>query len=148
MYFEFVNSNQCLPSTANYERLYTFRFSKVDIEKFAEVTGDYNPVHLDEVYASTTIFQRPIVHGFYVGSVFSRIFGTDYPGIGTIYLSQSMSFRAPVFIDQIYYARIVIDHIDKNKGNVKVSTIVTDESGARVLIGEATLKHSMFCVDV
>ncbi|HJF27773.1 MaoC family dehydratase [Acinetobacter bohemicus] len=148
MFFEFISSNQCLQNNVNYERLYRFRFSKTDIKKFAEVTGDNNPIHLNEDYARTTVFQRPIVHGFYVGSIFSRIFGTDYPGIGTIYLNQSMSFKAPVFIDQTYYAHIIVDQVDKYKGHIKVSTLVTDESGTKVFIGEAILKHSMFCIDI
>lgn len=146
MFFEFISSNQCMHNALNYERVYKFRFSKNDVEKFAEITGDVNPIHLDEEYAKTTFFKSPIVHGFFVGSVFSRIFGTDYPGIGTIYLNQSMKFKAPVFMDQTYYAQIVVNQIDEDKGNVKLATTVSDESGRKVLIGEATLKHSLFCV--
>jgi len=58
----------------------TFSYSQEQVNKFAEVTGDNNPLHLDEEYAATTMFKRPIMHGFLGGSVFSKIFGTLFPG--------------------------------------------------------------------
>ena len=65
-----------------------FSFSQDSVKRFAEVTGDNNPIHLDSVYAATTPFKKPIMHGFLSGSIFSKVFGTIYPGEGTIYLKQ------------------------------------------------------------
>ena len=64
-----------------------FSFTQKDVEAFAKVTGDNNPVHLDESYAAKTMFKRPIMHGMLGATVFSKVFGTMFPGEGTIYLS-------------------------------------------------------------
>src|SRR3990172_4236067 len=79
---------------------YEFSFSDDDIIGFAKVSGDHNPIHLDEEYASKTIFKKRIIHGFLGGSVFSKVFGTIVPGEGTIYLSQSLKFMGPMYIGE------------------------------------------------
>ena len=71
-----------------------------DIKKFAEVSGDYNPVHLDEEFAKKTIFKRRIAHGFLTASFISTIIATHLPGPGSIYLKQSLKFLAPVYINE------------------------------------------------
>src|SRR6478752_7093968 len=81
-----------------------FSFSQEEVNRFAEVTGDCNPIHLDESYAASTAFKRPIMHGFLGGSIFSKVFGTLFPGEGTIYLKQSMSFVKPMYTDTAYEA--------------------------------------------
>ena len=72
------------------------RVSARDIELFGEVSGDRNPVHFDEAYAATTMFKTRIAHGMLGASFFSTVLGTKLPGPGTIYLSQSLKFKAPV----------------------------------------------------
>ena len=79
-----------------------FSFTQEDVEAFAKVTGDNNPVHLDESYAAKTMFKRPIMHGMLGAAVFSKVFGTMFPGEGTIYLSQSLSFLKPMYVSENY----------------------------------------------
>ncbi|CAM9357428.1 MaoC family dehydratase [Acinetobacter bereziniae] len=144
MLFNFEKSNNLSNSTVGYQCVYKFQFTEADVIKFAEVTGDNNPVHLDKNYAEATIFKKPIVHGFYVGSVFSRIFGTSYPGIGTIYLNQTMSFLAPVFTNTFYYASVLVKEVDIIKGKAIVVTEVLDENQSKILTGEAQIKSQIY----
>src|ERR1039458_7001087 len=76
---------------------YAFSFTQKDVENFAKVTGDNNPIHLDNAYAAQTVFKKPIMHGFLGASIFSKVFGTLFPGEGTIYMKQSMAFVKPMF---------------------------------------------------
>ncbi len=72
-----------------------------DIQSFAELSGDYNPIHLDEEYAAATRFGRRIAHGMLSASFISTVIGTRLPGIGSVYVSQSINFIAPVFLDDV-----------------------------------------------
>lgn len=92
------------------------------IESFSKVTGDYNPVHLDEDYAKKTIFKRRIAHGFLIGSFISATLGNYFPGAGTIYLSQSMKFLKPVYINDEIMVQLEILEIY----NVRRAVIKTD----------------------
>src|SRR4026209_1811045 len=67
-----------------------------DILAFAEVTGDWNPVHLDTEYAAKTVFREPIAHGMLTAGYISAVFGSQMPGPGAIYVSQTLNFRAPL----------------------------------------------------
>lgn len=117
-----------------------FSYSQDQVNRFAEVTGDNNPLHLDEEYAATTMFKRPIMHGFLGGSVFSKIFGTLFPGEGTIYMNQTMNFMRPMFVDTEYEAVMTITEINREKNRAKVQTQVIDKSTGKVTIsGEATV---------
>jgi len=119
-----------------------FSFTQNDVERFAEVTGDKNPVHLDAEYAAKTMFKKPIMHGFLGGAVFSKIFGTLFPGEGTIYLKQSMSFMRPMFVDTIYEARMTVKEVNKEKHRAIVETIIADKNTGDVTIsGEATVMN-------
>ena len=73
------------------EYRYSFSISQADVLNFAHASGDFNPILLDDEFAKTTIFKKKIVHGFLGGSVFSKVFGTLFPGSGTIYLKQIVS---------------------------------------------------------
>lgn len=118
----------------------TFSYSQEQVNKFAEVTGDDNPLHLDEEYAATTMFKRPIMHGFLGASVFSKIFGTLFPGKGTIYMNQTMNFMRPMFVDTDYEAIMTITEINREKNRAKVQTQVIDKTTGKVTIdGEATV---------
>lgn len=117
-----------------------FSYSQDQVNRFAEVTGDNNPLHLDEKYAATTMFKRPIMHGFLGGSVFSKIFGTLFPGEGTIYMNQTMAFMRPMFVDTEYEAVMKITEINREKNRAKVQTQVIDKATGKVTIeGEATV---------
>lgn len=79
------------------------------IECFAQATGDYNPIHLDEDYAKGTIFKTRVAHGMLQAGILSGILGTRFPGVGTIYLSQTLKFMKPVFIgDEIIFCLKVL----------------------------------------
>lgn len=106
------------------------------INGFAKYTRDNNPVHLDEQFASKTIFKKRIAHGFLVGSFISAVLGNDFPGNGTIYLSQSMKFRAPVFInDEVTVEMEVVDFPKPER--VLLKTNCLNQNGEVVIEGEA-----------
>jgi 3-hydroxybutyryl-CoA dehydratase len=107
-----------------------------DIEAFAAVSGDDNPVHLDEAYARTTTFGQRIAHGMLSGAYISAVIGTQLPGPGSIYLSQTLRFRRPVRIGDLVTARVVISGLDPDKARVTLST-VCEVDGRAVVEGEA-----------
>ena len=117
-----------------------FSFSQQDVADFARVTGDNNPVHLDEEFASKTIFKTRIMHGMLGACVFSKVFGTLFPGEGTIYLSQSVNFLKPMYVDIIYEAHFeVMEILEKNRARIS-TTILTNE-GKKVVVGEAIVMN-------
>lgn len=121
---------------------HSFSFTQEDVVLFAKVTGDNNPVHLDEVYAANTIFKRPIIHGMLGATVFSKVFGTMFPGEGTIYLNQNLQFLRPMLVDTNYIAQFEVIEIDREKHRATITTIVLNEEGKKVVDGSAILMHS------
>jgi 3-hydroxybutyryl-CoA dehydratase len=109
-----------------------------DIEAFAEVSGDVNPVHLDEAYAKTTTFGGRIAHGMLAAAYISAVIGNRLPGPGAIYLSQSMRFRRPVKIGDPVTARVTVKSLDPAKGHVTLET-VCEVNGKTVVDGEALI---------
>lgn len=107
-----------------------------DIVMFAGVSGDTNPVHLDEDYAAGTVFKTRIAHGMLSAGLISAVLGTKLPGPGAIYLSQTLKFKAPVRIGDTVTARCEVADIDTDKGRVTLSCVclVKDKP---VLEGEA-----------
>lgn len=121
---------------------HTFSFSQEQVARFAEVTGDLNPLHLDETYAATTAFKRPIMHGFLGGSIFSKVFGTLFPGEGTVYLSQTMKFLRPMYVNTEYEAVFTVKDIQLDKNLAIVTTQMLDKASQKVTIdGEATVMN-------
>lgn len=120
---------------------YEFKFNQKDVINFSEASGDYNPIHLDEEYAKSSIFKRRILHGFLGGSVFSKVFGTIFPGIGTIYLKQNMSFYKPMYVETKYVAKFLITEINSEKNRATVKTEIFDSNGELIVGGEALIKH-------
>jgi len=110
-----------------------------DVRLFAQVSGDDNSVHLDEAYAATTVFKRRIAHGMLTTSVISAILGNDLPGLGTIYLSQTVRFKAPVFIGDTITATVELTNYREDKRIATFSTTVTNSDGVLVLEGEAVV---------
>ena len=107
-----------------------------DLEAFAEVSGDTNPVHLDDAYARTTTFGGRIAHGMLSAAYISAVLGTRLPGPGAIYLSQSLRFRRPVRIGDEVTARATVKALDDKRGHVTLETVCL-VSGKAVLEGEA-----------
>ena len=112
--------------------------SEADVVGFAEVTGDRNPLHLDEAYASTTSFGTRIAHGMLSAGYISAAIATQLPGPGAIYLSQSLRFRRPVRIGDTVTARVEVSAINTRRARVTLATIclVNDEV---VVDGEAEI---------
>lgn len=108
-----------------------------DIRVFAEVTGDNNPLHLDDEFASKTIFKRRIAHGILTAGLISAVIGSKLPGIGTIYISQTLNFLAPVYIGDVITAKVEVLEILKEGKRLRLKTQVTNQNGTVVLDGEA-----------
>lgn len=128
------------------EMIHRFQFTQDDVDLFAQASGDYNPIHLDKDYAKTSIFGKRILHGFLGGSVFSKYFGTTYPGPGTIYLKQTMTFYRPMFIENEYEAIFEVLEHDVLRGRVLFSTSIKDVIGNSIIAGEALIQHPDFVV--
>jgi 3-hydroxybutyryl-CoA dehydratase len=109
-----------------------------DIEAFAEVSGDTNPVHLDEAYARGTTFGGRIAHGMLSAAYISAVLGTTLPGPGAIYLSQSLRFRRPVKIGDAVTARVTVTALDDARAHVTLET-VCQVNGKTVVDGEAVV---------
>lgn len=114
-------------------------FTSEDVELYARLTGDYNPVHFDEEFAKNTIFGKPIVHGPLVLTFVTTLFATDLPGPGTVYLSHDVKYLRPVYIGDEITAKLEIIEIT-DKQHIFVSTICTNKKGETVLSGVARLK--------
>ncbi|WP_298497639.1 MaoC family dehydratase [uncultured Maritimibacter sp.] len=109
-----------------------------DIELFAEVSTDRNPVHLDEAYAQDTIFEGRIAHGMLTAGLISAVIGEQLPGHGTIYMGQSLKFLAPVRPGDVVRAEVTVMEIDHAKRRVTLKT-ECHVAGKPVLKGEATV---------
>lgn len=112
--------------------------TEADIQAFAAISGDTNPVHLDEEYARGTMFKGRIAHGLLSAGFISTVFGTKLPGPGSIYISQNLRFKAPVRIGDTVEARVEVKELLPEKKRAVFTT--TCKVGDRVVIeGEATL---------
>lgn len=119
-----------------------FNFSQDEVNRFAEVTGDKNPVHLNAEYAATTMFKKPIMHGMLSASLFSKVFGTLFPGEGTIYLKQSLNFMKPMYVDTAYEAVFTVKEVVKEKSRAIFETVIKDKAtGTICTSGEATVMN-------
>ena len=109
------------------------------IENFAEATGDHNPLHLDEEFAKGTQFKTRVAHGMLQAGILSGILGTEFPGVGTIYLSQTLKFVKPVFIgDEVTFHLKVLELIEE-KNRIRIETICENQKGEAVVTGEALI---------
>jgi acyl dehydratase len=124
---------------------YPFSFTQEDVNLFAKISGDDNPIHLNEEYAKKTIFKRRIIHGFLSGSVFSKVFGTLYPGKGTIYLEQTMRYNKPMYTGEDYIASFKLLSINRTKGRAEVETIIFNSKKEPVLEGIALIQNKVLC---
>mgnify|MGYP004702037415 FL=1 len=110
-----------------------------DIRLFAQVSGDENPIHLDEEYAATTRFKRRIAHGHYVASLFSTLLGTQLPGQGSIYLSQTIKYMAPVYLGDVITAEVKVSEKNEERNRVTLETTATNQDGVVVVKGVAEI---------
>lgn len=110
-----------------------------DVEAFAQLTGDQNPVHLDEEYASQSRFGARIAHGALIAGYISAVLGTMLPGPGSIYLEQTSSFKAPVYIGDEITATVRVIKIREDKPIVTLETSCVNQHGKAVIEGTAVL---------
>ncbi|MEP7211511.1 MAG: MaoC family dehydratase [Acidobacteriota bacterium] len=109
------------------------------IRKFADVSGDYNPIHLDEEFAKTTRFGRRIAHGMLSGAFISAVLGYEFKERKIVYLSQSMKFTTPVYLDDTVTATATVTNIREDKGIVTLETVCTNQNGETLVKGEAVV---------
>jgi len=117
------------------ERVVTDRL----IRDFAALSGDHNPIHLDEEFAATTRFGRRIAHGMISGAFISALLGNEFPNRNIVYLSQTMRFVAPVFIDDTITTSGTVTAIRSQKGIIMIETVCTNQNGEITLTGEAAV---------
>src|SRR3954463_15674352 len=109
------------------------------IRKFADVSGDYNPIHLDEEVARKTRFGKRIAHGMLSGAFISAVLGYEFSERSIVYLSQTLKFTAPVFIGDTVTATATIINIREDKPIVTLETICAKQTGETVVTGEAVV---------
>ena len=117
----------------------TKTITEADVQAFADLTGDHNPVHVDEAFAKTTRFGRTIAHGMLTASLISSVLANKLPGEGSVYLGQTLQFVAPVFPGDEITARITVKQVREDKPIIKLETICVNQNGAIVIRGEATV---------
>jgi 3-hydroxybutyryl-CoA dehydratase len=115
----------------------TKQITESDVLRFAEVTGDRNPIHLDPEYASQTRFKERIAHGMLTASLISAAIGTRLPGPGNIYVSQSLEFKAPVKLGDVIQAEVELIEKIPEKNRVRLKTTCRNQDGTVVIDGEA-----------
>ena len=130
-YFKDISLGQ----TAEYEKQVTDE----DVRKFADISGDYNPIHLDDEFAKDSMFGARIAHGILTASHISAVIGYIFPGPGWIYLGQSLQFRAPVKIGDTVHTAVEVTNTVAEKNIVELSTICK-VGDTVVLKGTATIK--------
>ena len=121
--------------TACFTRKITIEY----VERFVEISGDDNPVHIDEDYAKSTVFKGRIVHGMLVASLISGLLGNKFPGYGTIYLEQNLKFLKPVRIDDLITAEVEVVNINHNKNRLTLKTRCYNQNKIDVIVGEAVV---------
>lgn len=120
------------------EKRYSIDYS--DAVKFSEISGDWNPAHHDEDYAANSIFRERVAHGMFSVAQFSGLFGMNMPGLGTLWLKQSVEFLRPAFFGREYRAVVTVTSIDRQANTVTLSTECFDEQGEKIILGEGVVK--------
>ena len=116
---------------------FTEVISESMVEKFAKLSGDYNPHHMDESYAEKTRFKKRICHGMLLASLFSRLTGMYLPGKGSLFFSQSLNFISPAFIDDKVIVEGEIVKISRSTRIVTIKAIIKKENNIRLITGDA-----------
>ena len=112
-----------------------------DVTIFAGLTGDFNPVHIDSVYAKDTIFKNRIAHGMLGGSLVSTVLGTRLPGPGTIFMEQNLKFKMPVYIGDTLTVEVIFKEVlNSKKGVIKLENQITNQEGSIVTEGYSIVK--------
>lgn len=110
-----------------------------DVVAFAHLVGDVNPVHIDDAFAAKTRFGKRIAHGMFGASMISAVLGTQLPGSGTIYLSQTLRFLVPVYLGDTIHAEVTVVKVREDKPIVTLETLCKNQDGVVLLQGEAVV---------
>lgn len=116
---------------------FTKTVTESDVYLYAGITGDFNPVHIDEIYARQTFFKTRIAHGTLLAGFISAILGNKLPGPGTIYVKQDLRFLAPVPIGSTITARVEVKEVNLDKNRLLLTTTCVNQDGMIALDGEA-----------
>ncbi len=111
--------------------------SEADVSGFAGITGDFNPVHVNQVFAEKSQFKKRIAHGMLSASLISTVLGTRLPGANTIYLSQEVKFTAPVYLGDTLTAEVEVTEKNDKKKILTLKTTVVNQEGKTVVDGQA-----------
>ena len=111
------------------------------VNKFAKLSGDKNPLHIDQKFAATTRFKKPIVHGLFSVTSFGKVMGTKFPGPGSIHVAQNLSFKKPLYPDEKYYVYIELIRIVKKKHFGVFKTQIYDLNNKLIVDGTGTALH-------
>ncbi|HEY7113764.1 MAG TPA: MaoC family dehydratase [Thermoanaerobaculia bacterium] len=114
---------------------FTKTFTDEDVRRFVEITGDTNPLHVDDAFAASTKFGRRILHGMLSASILSTMVGMRLPGTGAIYRSQTLRFLRPAFVGDALTAHFVVRSIDRQRHRLEIDAWIENAAGERILEG-------------
>jgi acyl dehydratase len=114
---------------------FTKTFTEGDLQRFIEITGDVNPLHVDDEFAAGTQFGRRVLHGMLTASIFSTMVGMLLPGTGAIYRSQTIKFLRPVYLGETVTAHFVVRSVDRVKHRLDIEAWIENEAGEHVIEG-------------
>ena len=115
---------------------FTKTFTDDDVRRFVEITGDVNPLHVDEAFAARTRFGRRVLHGMLTASIFSTMVGMLLPGTGAIYRTQTLAFLRPVYVGDTVTAHFVVRAVDRVRHRLDIESWIENEAGERVIEGK------------
>ena len=110
-----------------------------EVQRFAEIVGDLNPIHLDSEYAANSFFKKRIVHGAFLAGLISKVLGMDFPGQGTVYISQKSIFKRPVYVDTTVSVEVKVTQVIEAKRRLVLDTNVFNSNGEVCVAGSATV---------
>jgi 3-hydroxybutyryl-CoA dehydratase len=113
--------------------------SAEDVKQFAEVVGDLNPIHLDVGFAENSFFKKRIVHGAFLVGLISKMLGMDFPGQGTVYISQNSIFKRPVYVDTTVTVEVKVTQVLADERRLVLDTTILNSEGKACLTGSATV---------
>jgi len=113
--------------------------SAEDVTRFAEIIGDLNPIHLDAEFAANSSFKKRIVHGAFLAGLISKVLGMDFPGQGTVYISQNSVFKRPVYVDTRVLVEVKVTQVIAEKRRLILDTNILNSDNQVCLSGSATV---------
>jgi len=132
-----------MPADFSFQEGDQFKWEKYisaeDVKRFAEVVGDLNPIHLDSEVAEKSFFKKRIVHGAFLAGLISKVLGMDFPGQGTVYISQNSIFKRPVYVDTTVRIEVKVTQVFAEQRRLVLDTNILNSEGKDCLVGSATI---------